>query len=58
MADSHARYKIAYEGMVAKPMHKAWETIKVLPQFAMMRADRSIYHHVASRVKNEKLRMA
>ena len=58
LKDSYARYVIGYEGMVAKPMHKLWETIKVLPKFAMLRADRSIYHHVATRVKDEKLRMA
>jgi len=30
----------------------------VLPKFAMLRADRSIYAHAAARVKDEKLRMA
>lgn len=58
MKDSQARYVLGYEGMVARPMHKLWETIKVLPKFAQFRADRSIYHHVAARVKNDKLRMA
>jgi phytoene desaturase len=58
LKDSHARYVVGFEGMVAKPMHRAWETIKVLPTFAHLRADRSIYGLAASRVKNEKLRMA
>ena len=58
LKDSHARYVVGFEGMVAKPMHRAWETIKVLPTFARLRADRSIYGLAASRVKNEKLRMA
>jgi phytoene desaturase len=39
-------------------MHRLWETIKVLPKFAQLRADRSIYGLAAARVKDEKLRMA
>ena len=58
LKDSHARYVVGFEGMVAKPMHRLWETIKVLPRFAQLRADRSIYAHAAARVKDEKLRMA
>jgi len=58
LKDSHARYVVGFEGMVAKPMHRLWETIKVLPKFAQLRADRSIYGHAAARVKDEKLRMA
>ena len=49
---------IGYEGMVAEPMHRLWETLKVLPTFAMLRADRSIYGLAARRVKDERLRMA
>ncbi|MEM6594307.1 MAG: phytoene desaturase [Pseudomonadota bacterium] len=58
LKDSYRRYVVGFEGMLTKPMHKLWETIKVLPQFAMLRADRSIYGLAASRVKDEKLRMA
>jgi phytoene desaturase len=58
LRDSHARYVVGFEGMVAKPMHKLLDTIKVLPLFAWLRADRSIYAHAATRVKDEKLRMA
>ncbi len=58
LKDSHARYVVGFEGMVAKPMHRVWETIKVLPTFARLRADRSIYGLAASRVKDERLRMA
>jgi len=58
LKDSEARYVVGFEGMVAKPMHKIWETIKVLPKFAQLRADRSIYGHAAARVKDERLRMA
>ncbi|MEQ6250737.1 phytoene desaturase [Sulfitobacter sp. HNIBRBA3233] len=58
LRDSAARYVVGFEGMVAKPMHRLWETIKVLPKFAQLRADRSIYGLVASRVRDERLRMA
>ncbi|MBD3665020.1 phytoene desaturase [Sulfitobacter sp. TSTF-M16] len=58
LRDSQKRYVVGFEGMVAKPMHRLWETIKVLPTFARLRADRSIYGHAAARVKDERLRMA
>lgn len=58
LKDSRARYVVGFEGMVAKPMHRLWETIKVLPKFAQLRADRSIYGLAAARVKDERLRMA
>lgn len=55
---SKARYKVGYEGLMTLPMHKLWETIKVLPQFAWLRADKSIYGYAKTCVKDEKLRMA
>lgn len=58
MADAERRYVVGYEGMVAEPMHKPWSTIKVLPEFAMLRADRSILGLARARVKDERLRMA
>lgn len=58
LKDAEKRYIVGFEGMVAKPMHKLWETIKVLPMFAKLRADRSIYGLASKRVKDERLRMA
>lgn len=58
LKDSHRRYVVGYEGMVAEPMHRLWDTIKVLPEFARLRADRSILGHARARVKDERLRMA
>jgi len=58
LRDAQRRYVVGFEGMVAKPMHKAWETIKVLPEFARLRADRSILGLARARVKDERLRMA
>jgi phytoene desaturase len=58
LKDAHRRYVVGFEGMVAKPMHRAWDTIKVLPTFALLRADQSILKLAQRRVKDERLRMA
>jgi phytoene desaturase len=58
LKDSKRRYVVGYEGMVAEPMHRLWNTIKVLPEFARLRADRSILGLARARVKDERLRMA
>ena len=58
LRDSHRRYVVGFEGMVAKPMHRLWETIKVLPEFAMLRADRSILGLAKARVRDPRLQMA
>jgi phytoene desaturase len=58
LKDSYRRYVVGYEGMVARPMHRIWETIKVLPTFAVLRADRSIFGLARRRVRDPRLRMA
>jgi len=58
LKDSQRRFVVGYEGMVAKPMHRLWETIKVLPEFARLRADRSIFGLAKARVRDPRLRMA
>lgn len=58
LKDSYRRYVVGFEGMVAKPMHRLWETLKVLPTFAALRADRSILGLAKARVKDPRLRMA
>ena len=58
LADSLARYEFGFEQLGRAPMHKLWDLIKVLPRFAALRADRSVYAHAARRVKDERLRMA
>ncbi len=58
MADSAVRYEFGFEDLGRRPMHKVWDLIKVLPKFAMLRADRSTYGHAALRMKDERLRMA
>jgi len=58
LKDSEACYKVGFEGMVAQPMNRIWETIKVLPEFVRLRADRSILGLAKARVKDARLRMA
>jgi phytoene desaturase len=56
--DSEARYWFGFEDLGRRSMHRLWDLIKVLPKFAWLRADRSVYAHAARRVKDERLRMA
>ncbi len=56
--DSARRYWFGFEDLGRRSMHRLMDLIKVLPTFARLRADRSVYAHAASRVKDEKLRMA
>lgn len=58
LKDSEARYRFGYEDLGKRPMHRLWETLKVLPRFAALRADRSVYGHAAARVRDEHLRFA
>jgi phytoene desaturase len=58
LIDSAKRYEFGYEDLGKRPMHKLLDLIKVLPRFAMLRADKSVYAHAAARVKDPKLRFA
>jgi phytoene desaturase len=58
LKDSEDRYWFGFENLGRRSMHVLWDLIKVLPTFARMRADRSVYGHVAKRVKDPRLRMA
>ena len=58
MEDSEKRYSFGFEDLGRRPMNELWELIKVLPIFAWLRADRSVYAHAASRVRDPRLRMA
>lgn len=58
LKDSERRYHFGFEDLGRRPMHKLWELIKVLPTFAWLRADRSVYGHAARRFRDPKLRMA
>jgi len=58
LKDSEARYAFGYEDLGRRSMHQLWELIKVLPRFAMLRADRSVHAHAAGRVRDPRLRFA
>ncbi|MCV6593458.1 MAG: phytoene desaturase [Silicimonas sp.] len=58
LTEAETRYDFGFETLGRKPMNRLWDLIKVLPTFARLRADRSIYTHVARRVRDPRLRMA
>lgn len=58
LIDSERRYSFGFEGLGRRPMNKLMDLVRELPGFIGFRADKSVYAHAASRVKNEKLRMA
>ena len=58
LRDSEARYRVGYEGMLTRPMHRLWSTLREVPRFAWLRADRSILAHAKRRVRDPRLRMA
>lgn len=58
LKDAEARYWFGYEDLGKRSMHRLWDLVKVLPKFAMMRADRSVYAHAARRVRDPRLRFA
>ncbi|OYW52148.1 MAG: phytoene dehydrogenase, partial [Rhodobacterales bacterium 12-65-15] len=58
LKDAKARYAFGFEDLGRRPMHKLIDLIKVLPTFALMRADKSVHAHAAARVKDPALRFA
>ncbi|MEM7295793.1 MAG: phytoene desaturase [Pseudomonadota bacterium] len=58
LEDSRKRYVVGFEGLLTKPMQALWETIKVLPTFAWLRADRAVFGQVKRRIKDPRVRMA
>lgn len=58
LKDSEARYWFGFEDLGRRSMHRLADLVKVLPKFAWLRADRSVYAHAAGRVKDEHLRFA
>ena len=58
LEDSRKRYEFGFEGLGRRPMNKIMDLVRELPGFVRLRADRSVYAHAASRVKDPRLRMA
>ena len=58
LRDAEVRYAFGFEDLGRRPMHVLWDLIKVLPRFAVLRADRSVAAHAAKRFRDPRLRMA
>ncbi len=58
LRDSEKRYWFGFEDLGRRSMHRFVDLLTVLPTFARLRADKSVYAHAASRVKDERLRFA
>lgn len=58
LKDAEERYWFGFENLGRRPMNRLADLLRVLPRFAMLRADRSVHAHAARRVKDERLRMA
>ncbi|MCX7888676.1 MAG: phytoene desaturase family protein [Rhodobacteraceae bacterium] len=56
--DAEVRYRFGFEELGRRPMHRLRDLVRVLPRFALLRADRSIHALAAARVRDERLRMA
>lgn len=55
---AETRFRIGFEGLGRDPMHRFWDTAKVIPTFARLRADRSILGHAKAHLRDPRLRMA
>jgi len=58
MADSEAIRKVAFEELADVPFSHAMDMVRVAPALVRFRAHRSVYAHVASRMRDERLRAA
>lgn len=58
MRDSAERYEVGFVGLGRRPMHEFKELLKVIPRFALLRADQSIHALAAKRMRDPRLRMA
>ena len=58
LRDSEARYAFGFEDLGRRSMHRFVDLLKVLPRFAALRADRSVFAHARARVRDPRLQMA
>ncbi|SDE20960.1 phytoene desaturase family protein [Limimaricola pyoseonensis] len=58
MVASERRYGIGFEDVGRRPMHRLPAFLRILPQFARLRADRSVHAMAARYVRDPRLRMA
>ena len=53
-----AVFKAGYEDLAATPFLRFWDMVRVAPQLAALRADRSVYRAVARFIRDERVRQA
>ena len=53
-----AVFKAGYEDLAATPFLRFWDMVRVAPQLAALRADRSVYRAVAHFIRDERVRQA
>ncbi|WP_041794752.1 phytoene desaturase [Pararhodospirillum photometricum] len=58
LKESEEIFKVGFQGLSSRPFDAFTDMLKVVPDFVRLRADRSVYSHVAKHVKNDALRMA
>ena len=58
LRESAARYTYGFEVLGRQSMHKLSDLLRALPVFVRLRADRSVYAHVARCFRDPRLRMA
>ena len=58
LRDGAVRYTFGFEDLGRRPMHRLMDLVRALPGFIRLRADRSVYAHAATRVRDPRLRMA
>jgi phytoene desaturase len=58
LAYSQSRFAKGYEELVATPFLRFWDMLRVAPDLARLRADRSVYRAVSRFVRHPKLREA
>ena len=49
-------YRVGFERLADVPFDRMWDMVKLLPEMAVLRSDRSVYQFVAAYIKDESLR--
>ena len=49
-------YRVGFDRLADVPFHRMWDMVKLLPEMAVLRSDRSVYQFVAAYIKDESLR--
>jgi phytoene desaturase len=58
MADAEAIYKVGFEQLAHVPFSKFTDMLAIVPDLLKLQGWRSVYSHVAARVKDPRIRMA